>query len=135
MGCGYGPVGVVLGKCFPKKEILMTDVNERAILLAKKNIAKNKVENAKVRTSDGFTNIKEYFDIILLNPPQTAGKKLCLHLIEESYKHLNKDGTLQIVARHQKGGKSLSQHMKNFFGNLEEVAKGSGYRIYLSVKV
>ena len=84
--------------------------------------------------SDGFENIKDKFDTILLNPPQTAGKQLCQKLIEDSKQHLNPKGCLQLVARHNKGGKELSKKMFEVFGNMKEIAKGSGYRTYLSQK-
>ena len=132
LGCGYGPIGIAIAKSFPKKQILMSDVNERAVKLAKKNIKINNVENAKAIISDGFDKIKASFDLILLNPPQTAGRKLCYKLIEQSKQHLNQKGTLQIVARHQKGGKQFELFLKDLFGNCKTLAKKSGYRIYCS---
>ena len=112
----------------------MSDVNERAVFLSKKNLKENNVDNAEAKQSDGFEKITDFFDVILLNPPQTAGKKLCHSLIEQSFHHLNKNGVLEIVARHQKGGKDLSKFMESLFGNMEEVVKGAGYRVYLGKK-
>ena len=131
LGCGYGAVGVALAKAIRKLKVLMADINERAVMLAKKNIKINEVK-AKVIQSDIFENIKEKFDVILLNPPQTAGKKICFRMIEESKEHLNKGGSLQLVARHQKGGRSLQAKMEEVFGNVKVIARGSGYRIYYS---
>ena len=48
--------------------------------------------------------------------------------------HLEENGNLQIVARHNKGGKELSKKMLEIFGNVKDIAKASGYRIYLSQK-
>ena len=134
LGCGYGPVGIAIAKVFPKAEVLLSDVNERAVFVAKKNIKKNNIANAEVVVSDGFEKINKNFDVILLNPPQTAGKQVCQNLIEQSFHHLNNGGTLQIVARHQKGGKDLAKFMESLFGNVEDVAKSSGYRVYLGRK-
>jgi 16S rRNA G1207 methylase RsmC len=53
-------------------------------------------------------------------------------MIEKSKDFLKPGGTLQIVARHNKGGKSLSEKMNSVFGNVEDIAKKSGYRIYIS---
>ncbi len=131
LGCGYGAVGITIAKTFPKTKVIMSDVNERAVMFAKKNIKENKVK-AKAIKSDCFDKIQEKFDVILLNPPQTAGKKLCFKMIEEAKKHLNKEGSLQLVARHQKGGKSLQKKMEEVFGNVKAIAKKSGYRIYFS---
>jgi len=79
-----------------------------------------------------FSKIPEKFDVILLNPPQTAGKKICFQMIEESKLHLNEKGTLQIVARPKKGGETLAQQMLKVFGNAYEIAKGAGFKVYLS---
>ena len=131
LGCGYGPVGIVISKLYPKTEVTMSDINERAVALAKKNLKLNKT-NATVIPSNIFENISEKFDIILSNPPQSAGKKICFKTIEESFNHLKKKGSLQLVARHKKGGKDLSKKMEEVFGNLETLGRKSGYHIYFS---
>jgi 16S rRNA G1207 methylase RsmC len=134
LGCGYGIVGIAIKKKYPLATVFMSDINERAVQLSKMNIELNRIE-ATVLHSDVFKN-KELerikFDTILLNPPQTAGKKLCFQMIEESKQRLNKGGTLQIVARHNKGGEGLSKKMEEVFGNMAETAKKSGYRVYIS---
>jgi len=114
-------------------DVLLTDINERAIYLAKKNILLNGVK-ADARASDLFSGIPEKFDTILLNPPQSAGKKLCFQMIEKSKEHLNKEGLLQLVARPRKGGKTLAGKMKEVFGNVEVIAKGAGFSVYASKK-
>jgi len=111
----------------------MSDINKRAVFLARKNAKLNNLD-IKITHSDGFEKIKQNFDIVLLNPPQLAGKQVCFRLIEQSFKHLNKDGYLELVARHNKGGKTLSENMKSLFGNVKDVAIKSGYRVYLSQK-
>ncbi|MCK5282832.1 MAG: class I SAM-dependent methyltransferase [Nanoarchaeota archaeon] len=133
IGCGYGPVGIVLSRIHPETQITMSDINERAISLAKKNLKLNNTGAAIVK-SGLYDNIEGKFDIILSNPPQSAGKKLCFKLIEESIKHLNKNGSLQLVARHNKGGKDLSKKMEEIFGNLKTLGRQSGYHVYYSEK-
>ena len=129
LGCGYGPVGITFAN---KAQVTMTDVNERATSLARQNAKLNNVE-VKIKTGNIYEPIKnEKFDVILLNPPQTAGRKICNQMIKEAKQHLTKGGTLQIVARHQKGGKQLEKIMRETFGNAEQIVKQSGYRIYLS---
>jgi len=133
LGCGYGPVGIALAKAEPSARIVMSDVNMRAVKLARLNAKQNKVM-LTVRQSNVFEAVPELFDAILLNPPQTAGKKLCEQMITEAKDHLKQNGLLQVVARHQKGGRELEKHMKAVFGNVEERAKQSGYRVYVSKK-
>lgn len=79
VGCGYGPIGIVLADQFPERQILMIDVNERAVKLAEKNAAQNAVHNVAFQESNLFSGIKEkQFAAIVTNPPIRAGKKLCM---------------------------------------------------------
>jgi len=132
LGCGYGVIGISIAKKYPMTQVVLTDINKRAISLSKENILLNKLDNAKAHYSNQFEKITQKFDTILLNPPQTAGKSVCFAMIEESINYLNEKGLLQLVARHQKGGKDLSKKMNNVFGNVEEIAKKAGYRVYVS---
>lgn len=135
LGCGYGIVGISLSYRFPYSEIIMSDVNKRALRIAKDNVRDNKRENIKVIRSDLFSKIDEEFDVILSNPPFSAGRGLCYDLIEQSYDRLKDNGTLQIVARKNKGGAMLSQKMEEVFGNVETLGKKSGFWVYMSRKV
>jgi 16S rRNA G1207 methylase RsmC len=125
-------VGIAIAKAFPSSEIVMTDINSRAVALARMNKKIHKLDNVSVLQGDMFEKVNGKFDAILLNPPQTAGKELCFRMIESSRDFLKEGGALQVVARHNKGGKSLSEKMKDVFGNVEGIAIKSGYRIYLS---
>lgn len=137
LGCGYGVVGIALARAFPMSKIIMTDINKRAVMLSKKNLILNKIPKGQVRICQGnmYESIKEHdFDTILLNPPQTAGKKLCFEMLEQSKNFLRKGGILQIVARHNKGGSSFEKKMHDIFGNAESIHKEKGYRVYVSKK-
>ncbi len=130
---GYGPVGIAIKKIFPETNVFLTDINKRAINLAKKNALLNRVK-LTITSGDLYTPYKEEkFDVILVNPPMAAGRKICYQIIAQAKQHLTKEGTLQVVARHQKGGKMLEKKMQEIFGNVEAVAKKSGFRIYLSI--
>lgn len=130
LGCGYGPVGISLGKLF-KAQVVMTDINKRAVKLAKMNLGLNNTR-AEVVQGNLFENVEGKFDAIFLNPPMAAGRALCFEMIEKSYDFLNKKGLLQIVARHQKGGKALEAKMNELFGNVKVIVKKSGFRVYVS---
>jgi 16S rRNA (guanine1207-N2)-methyltransferase len=132
LGCGYGAIGIIIAKIYGSKvKVFLSDINERAIKFTIKNAKKNEVD-VNIIKSDSFENINGKFNSILFNPPQHAGKKLCFSMIKESKNYLEKDGTLQIVARHNKGGKDLQKYMENIFGNCNHIAIKSGFRIYLS---
>jgi len=135
LGCAYGAVGIALAKKYGVRATLV-DVNPRAVKYAKKNAVANQVGDlCTFKVTDGFAKLAEQqFDIILFNPPQHAGKQVCMQLITESKEHLQKGGSLQVVARHNKGGASFEKHMIDHFGNMEILARKSGYRVYKSIK-
>jgi len=134
LGCGYGVVGIVIGKIFPKTKVLMVDFNRRALKLAKMNLELNNVENAEIKHSNLYSSVDGNFNTIIVNPPITAGRKTCFDIIEGAKERLEKKGILQIVAKHRKGGKVLGEKMIDVFGNMDVIAKGAGYRIYTSMK-
>ena len=115
LGCSYGPVGITMAKIFPDAGITMTDINTRAIQLAKMNIKLNHVANAEVIFSDLYKSIEGKFNTIIVNPPQKAGKETCFEIIEKSIGYLEPNGSLQLVARHNKGGKGLEKKMNLVF--------------------
>ena len=133
IGCGIGILGIVAAKLF-NANVVMSDINKRAVMLAKKNAELNNVK-AEIYHGNLYEPITQNdFDIILSNPPQTAGKELCFQLIEQSKNYLKKNGNLQLVARHNKGGKTLSNKMEEVFGNVKVIAKKAGYWVYMGVK-
>lgn len=137
LGCGYGPVGIALKKAEPTISVTFTDVNTRAVEYVKKNLIQNGVEidaTVELVSGDGYGSVTGLFDAIYLNPPQSAGKELCLQLISQARDFLKPNGNLQIVARKNKGGATLAEHMRSVFGNVDDVAKQSGFWIYISYK-
>lgn len=134
LGCGIGIIGIVVQREHPKLTVSMSDVNERAVSLAKRNAAKNKVK-PDIRAGDGLRPWEdEKFSTILFNPPQHAGKEVCFRLMQEAHAHLAPGGTLQLVIRRNKGGGSYSAEMERVFGNVEEIGKQSGFGVYVSEK-
>jgi 16S rRNA (guanine1207-N2)-methyltransferase len=134
LGCGYGIVSIIIGLENKNVQIWACDTSQRAIDYTMKNCKKNKIE-VKAILSNIFDKFnEELFDLILTNPPYVAGRETCYAFITESFKHLNKNGELQLVARHQKGGKMLEAKMKETFGNVDVLGKGSGFRLYRSIK-
>ena len=133
IGCGIGVIGIAAAKLF-NANVVMSDINQRAVMLVKMNA---KLNNVKVDIYQGnlYEPIKDpNFDAILSNPPQTAGKEICFKLIAQSKKYLKNKGSLQLVARHNKGGKTLSKKMGEIFGNVKVIAKEAGYWVYVSEK-
>lgn len=128
LGCGYGMLGIVAAKSCPTCYVILTDINKRAVKLAKENILLNRVGNAEARQGDIYESVQDgKFDVILLNPPMAAGRDIVLRMITNAPKYLNKYGSLQIVANRNKGGKVLFDEMKKLFSEVKVLAKSGGF--------
>ncbi len=132
LGCGYGAIGISAAVARPEATVTMSDINQRAIEITRENINMNNLHNASVVESDFFKNISKKFDTILMNPPISAGLAPILTAVEDSRSHLTSSGTLQIVARHNKGGSRIQNKMGDVFGNVQTLAKRGGFRVYIS---
>lgn len=141
LGCGYGVVGVTVAYFNPGLNVTLSDLSKRAAYLSKKNVGKYELKNAKVLRGDlyeplrsvdekGVEHIKK-FDVIACNPPYSCGKEVVNAVIRGAPDYLKKGGSLQIVGRHNKGGKMYKEEMLQVFGTVEETGRTSGYRVYI----
>ena len=132
LGCGYGPVGIAFKRLFPPLDVVMTDVNARAIQLARENASTNKVRYVDIRHGDGFAIIgkEERFDIILTNPPIRAGKKTVYAFFDGACEHLAPGGRLYVVIQNKQGAPSARQHLLETFGNCDDIERKAGYHIF-----
>lgn len=135
LGCGYGPIGLVLARLLPEAVVTMVDVNERAVELARENAARNGIENVRIVCGEGFDGQGETrFDLVVTNPPIRAGKEVIYQMVDESSPHLQSGGWFVAVIMTKHGAKSLEKKMAEVFGNVTEWEKGSGYRVVASRK-
>ena len=128
LGCGWGAVGVALGKRWPGLEIVMTDINSRAVGLARRNLTENGVK-ATVVQGDGFAAVEGKFDAIVTNPPIRAGKAVIYDLFAQARDHLKPDGALYVVIRKQQGAPSALKYLKEIYTRAETVDRGSGFHV------
>lgn len=130
LGCGYGPIGIALASSYPDRNVVMADVNERAIELARKNAINNNVENVEVIESDRFSQLSNCsFATIVTNPPIRAGKKVVHKMFEESKQALLERGELWVVIQKKQGAPSAKDKLESLFGNVEVVFRSKGYFI------
>ncbi|HQK52962.1 MAG TPA: class I SAM-dependent methyltransferase [Sedimentibacter sp.] len=135
LGCGYGPLGIIVAKKLRKSFVTMCDVNERALELSRMNAKENKVDDRiKVIASSAFENIKDNYDIIMTNPPIRAGKNVVFSFYEGAYEHLNDGGKLYVVIQKKQGAPSTKAKLESLFGNFETADKKSGYFIFRCIK-
>jgi 16S rRNA G1207 methylase RsmC len=135
VGCGYGVVGIAAAASNPRLHVIMTDVNMRAIYLARQNVEKNKLQNAIVRYGYLYEPVEDLaFNCVLLNPPVSAGMETVKALITEAPKAMAKEATFQMVIRSKIGSKTLPSVFNETFGNCAVLARKSGYRVLIAEK-
>ena len=128
LGCGWGAVGVALGKRYPGLEIVMTDINRRAVELARRNLDANGVR-AEVVQGDGFENVTGEFDAILTNPPIRAGKAVIYGLFADARAFLKPGGALYVVIRKQQGAPSALKYLKEIYAEAETIDRSGGFHV------
>lgn len=123
MGCGIGPVGVVLASEWDCA-LTMVDVNQKAIECAKVNM-RNIQKEATFLCQDG---IKEgMFDCIILNPPIRTGKAVIYRLFDECMAHCS--GSLWIVIRKQHGAASAQKYLEQNYA-VKRMGKEKGFLVF-----
>ena len=133
MGCGWGAMTIMTLARFPKAEITMADVNERALALAVSNVEKNHMQ-ATALLSDGFEKVEGEFDAVITNPPIRAGKAVIYKMFEDAKAHLVPGGALYLVIRKQQGAPSALKFLKELYGKAEVIERDGGYWIIECVK-
>ena len=135
VGCGYGAVGIVAGAFNNNLRVVMVDVNERAVRLARRNVEINSVQNVVVKRGHLYEPVKGVmFNCVLSNPPVSAGMETVRAIISEAPEHMVNRALFQMVVKSKVGGKRLSMFFVEAFGNVRVLARKSGYRVLISEK-
>jgi 16S rRNA (guanine1207-N2)-methyltransferase len=131
LGCGYGVIGIVVAKLNPALEVWMTDVNSRAVSLAESNTKRNGVKTI-VRQGSLYEPVGGLkFDLIVTNPPISAGIDAVVRpMIEGAAGYLVSGGVFQLVVQSNKGGRTLLRIIEGAFGNIEVISRGGGFRVF-----
>jgi 16S rRNA (guanine1207-N2)-methyltransferase len=132
IGCGYGVVGISAAKFNPKLHVVLTDVNARAVRLAKKNLALNRVTNAEVRYGFFYEPVEDLkFNCVLSNPPVSAGMETVKKIVTNAPKVMTPEASFQMVIRSKIGAKILPALFTETFGNCGVAARESGFRVLI----
>jgi len=135
IGCGYGAVGIAAATFNPNLRVIMVDVNERAVRLARQNAEKNYVSNVEVRRGYLYEPVKDLvFSCVLSNPPVSSGMETVKAIISKAPEHMTSKALFQMVVKSKIGGKRLLMVFEEAFGNIEVLARKSGYRVLMSKK-
>ena len=132
LGCGWGAMGIILAKLFPKINVMLLDNDPLAILFAKENIALNKIANVQVFKADVIrTNPDKKFDFIITNPPWAKSTSVIPALINFAHQHLKTGGKFYMVINETFKTDGV---VKNIFGNVSMPSFRSPYKILLATK-
>lgn len=130
LGCGWGALGLVAARLVQPGTVVLLDVNERALALARRNACRNQIQNIEILSSDGFQGVAgRQFHLILLNPPIRAGKDTYYPWLDAAKDHLCPGGRLLVVVRKDKGAASLARHLEKGY-RVTVLGKKHGYVVY-----
>lgn len=100
LGCGCGVVGLVAAKKCGAENVWMSDVDPRAVEIARRNAENNGVPGVHCLVSDGFDQVDAAgFDLILSNPPYQSDFSVAKRFIEKGFNRLKIGGTLLMVVK------------------------------------
>ncbi len=135
LGCGAGPIGLILAHLDPEKQVTLADVNDRALELTRRNAdLLNVSKQVEIVHSDVYLNLHSTYDSIISNPPIRAGKRVTYRIYDEAASHLNDNGSLIIVIRKEQGALSTKEHLETLFESVNVLARKKGYYIIQSIK-
>ena len=135
LGCGYGPVGLVMAAQAPEGQTRLLDKDFVAVNYSNKNAELNGLANAQALLSNGFDQVdrSQKYDVIASNIPAKVGKELLTLLLHDARDLLNPGGRFYVVTVN-----GLRQFMKrNFnevFGNYKKLKQGSHYTVAVAEK-
>ena len=131
IGCGYGPLGIMLAKTNPQSEVTLVDRDLLAVRYTNFNIAKNNVINAIAIGSVGIESVKDKnFDLIVSNIPAKIGDEaIAQEFILNPYNLLNPSGEYWIVVVSMLN-RLIPKVAKEHKLNIEEIRRRKGHTVY-----
>jgi 16S rRNA (guanine1207-N2)-methyltransferase len=134
LGCGYGPIGIWMAKKAHQGKVILLDKDFVAVDFANQNIAKNRLNNATAKLSNGFSELSdEKFDLIVSNIPAKVGNEMLYLFLYDAYHHLKPGGKFVVVTvnglRH-----FCKRTFNEVFGNYKKLKQGSAYTISATTK-
>lgn len=128
VGCGYGPIALVLAAWSPGASVVAVDVNERARRLTATNATANGLGNVTVYAPDDVPADLRV-DEIWSNPPVRAGKAVLHDLLVSWLARLAPGGTANVVVHRHLGSDSLQRWLDEQGWPARRIASSKGYRI------
>jgi 16S rRNA (guanine1207-N2)-methyltransferase len=98
LGCGYGPLGLMLKRIYPESTVHLIDRDALAIEYSRQNAELNGLEGVEIYGSLGYDDVKrDDLDLIVSNIPGKAREAVIAYLLREARYYLAPGGTAAIV--------------------------------------
>jgi 16S rRNA (guanine1207-N2)-methyltransferase len=128
LGCGYGPLALVLAIRSPGAQVWAVDVNTRALELCARNAERAGLPN--VHCADpGDPGLPSSFRLIWSNPPIRIGKAALHALLATWLARLDPAGAAYLVVQRNLGSDSLQRWLAESGWPAARVAARGGYRV------
>ena len=128
LGCGYGPLALVLAARSPGARVWAVDVNTRALELCARNAKQAGLSNVRC-VAPADQSIPGQFQLIWSNPPVRIGKPAQHTLLQTWLARLTPDGAAFLVVQRYLGADSLQSWLVQSGWAAERFAARSGYRV------
>ncbi|GAA1801586.1 class I SAM-dependent methyltransferase [Agromyces neolithicus] len=129
LGCGWGPIAISLALQSPDATVWAVDVNERALDLVRRNIARLGLTNVRAVLPDEVPD-EVRFATIWSNPPIRVGKAELHALLEKWLPRLGDDATAWLVVAKQLGADSLQRWITDELDlEVERAETSKGFRV------
>ena len=132
LGCGYGPIAIVLARRAPDARVWAVDVNERALELTRANAAAADASNVTVAKPEEVPDDAR-FDAIYSNPPVRVGKRPLHELLLQWLPRLKPGAAAYLVVQRNLGSDSLATWLGQQGFLVTRLKSKKGYRV-LEVK-
>jgi len=131
LGCGYGVVGILASRLIGEENVTICDISEEAILLSRRNAARNQVPDIRIVKSDGLRDIgEEDFTLILSNPPYHVDFSVPKEFIESGFRKLIVGGKMLMVTKRKTW---YQNKLTAVFGGVK-VIEVNGYFVFIAEK-
>jgi 16S rRNA (guanine1207-N2)-methyltransferase len=132
--CGAGLIGACVSAGYPHTNVTLLDTSALALRACEETLASNHLAGS-VLASDGLSEVKGSFDLIISNPPIHAGIKtdsrLSQRLLASVHEHIRPGGMLVLVANvHLPYENWLSQKFKR----ITELIVNTNYKVISAIR-
>lgn len=130
LGCGYGPIGLALAQMAPAGVIHLIDKDFVAVEYSQKNVSINRIDNAEVYLSNGFSHVPDgaRFDTVVSNLPAKAGKELFYLYFYDALARMNPQAEIYVVTVNGLRG-FIKRVFGEVFGNYTKLKQGKNYTV------